>query len=284
MIEIIKTVGEMQDRIKKLRNQRKRIGLVPTMGYLHDGHLSLIQLAREKSDKVVTSIFVNPTQFGPNEDFLQYPRDLERDARLAEGAGCDIIFCPSATEMYPSNYFTYVDVREITDVLCGRSRPGHFTGVTTVVCKLFNIVKPHIAVFGQKDAQQAIVIRQMVQDLNFDLEIIVAPTIREEDGLAQSSRNELLAAQERKDATVLYRALQHAKTLVNEGITDPVIIKNEMKKIISRVKTSAIDYIAVVDNRTLQEIETIRGEVLIALAVKVGAARLIDNMVVTTAR
>ena len=283
MIEIIKTVGEMQGKVEKLRTQGKKIGLVPTMGYLHEGHLSLIRLAREQCDLVVTSIFVNPTQFGPNEDFLQYPRDLDRDIRLAEQAGCDIIFYPSDTEMYPPGYLTYLDVKKITQVLCGQSRPGHFQGVTTIVCKLFNIVKPHIAVFGQKDAQQATVIRQMVQDLNFDLEIIVAPTIRDADGLAKSSRNAFLTSQERKDATVLYRALQHAGTLVNEGITDADIVKNEMKKIIMSVETSTIDYIAVVNNSTLHDIKTIRGEVLIALAVKIGSTRLIDNMILKTA-
>jgi len=264
-----------------LRRDGKIIGFVPTMGYLHEGHLSLLRIARQKSDVTVMSIFVNPTQFGPNEDFDRYPRDFARDEKLAEANGCDIVFYPSIEEMYPQPYLTYVNVEKITTGLCGASRPGFFRGVTTVVTKLFNIVKPHLAVFGQKDAQQAIVVRQMVRDLNFDLEIVIAPIVREPDGLAMSSRNTYLSESERKEAVVLYKALMHAKKLIEAGERDAEFLKREMSKIINSAPSARIDYVAIVDAYQLRELLKLEGEVLIALAVWIGNTRLIDNLIIT---
>ncbi len=277
-VRLIKSIPEMQSEAESLRLAGKRIGFVPTMGYLHEGHLSLVRLARERADVVVVSIFVNPTQFGPNEDYDRYPRDLNRDLQLAEEAGADIVFNPSVEEMYPQPYHTYVLVEKLTEPLCGASRPNFFRGVTTVVTKLFHIVKPHFAVFGQKDAQQAIVIQQMVRDLNFDLDIIVAPIVREQDGLAMSSRNTYLNPQERQDALVLYRALQKARQLVDGGERRSEVILEEMRKIVRSVPSSRIDYIAIVDAETLEDVRELRGDVLIALAVWIGQTRLIDNM------
>jgi len=279
-VRLIENVREMQSEAESLRLAGKRIGFVPTMGYLHEGHLSLVRIARQRSDVVVVSIFVNPTQFGPTEDYDRYPRDLERDLRLAEEAGADIVFHPSVDQMYPQPYYTYVNVEKLTEPLCGASRPGFFRGVTTVVAKLFNIVKPHLAVFGQKDAQQAIVIKQMVRDLNFDVEIVVGPIVREPDGLAMSSRNTYLNPQEREDALVLYRSLQKAKELIDLGERNASNIKREMEKIITSVPTSRIDYVSIVDAQTLDEVENLSGEVLIAVAVWIGKARLIDNLAV----
>ena len=281
-MKIISKTTEMTAAAEAARNAGTRIGLVPTMGYLHEGHLSLIRLAREKCDLMVTSIFVNPTQFAEGEDLETYPRNLKRDVRLAEEAGTDIIFAPPVSEMYPERYLTYVRVGEITQKLCGKSRPAHFQGVTTVVAKLFNIVKPHIAVFGQKDAQQAIVIKKMVRDLNFDLEILVGPIVREKDGLALSSRNVYLSAQERQDALVLSRALGETERLIKSGVDDPVAVKEKIKEILLSVDSSAIDYIAVVDGRTLDDLTRITGTVLIALAVRFGRTRLIDNILIET--
>ncbi|MDZ7372635.1 MAG: pantoate--beta-alanine ligase [candidate division KSB1 bacterium] len=279
-MRVIESVREMQSEAESLRLAGKRIGFVPTMGYLHEGHLSLVRIARQHSDVVVVSIFVNPTQFGPQEDYNRYPRDLERDLRLLEKEATDIVFHPSAEEMYPPPYYTYVEVEKLTEPLCGAFRPGHFRGVTTVVCKLFHIVKPHLAVFGQKDAQQARVIQQMVRDLNFDVEIVVAPIVREPDGLAMSSRNTYLSPQERQDALVLYRSLCRAKELISLGERDPRRIRNEMEGVLRSVPTSRIDYIAMVDPDTLEEVSQLTGRVMIALAVWIGNARLIDNMVV----
>jgi len=279
-MDIIRTVKEMQQRAEELRLAGRRIGFVPTMGYLHEGHLSLLNLARKHSDITVMSIFVNPTQFGPNEDYDRYPRDFARDERLARERGCDILFYPSVHEMYPKPYRTYVSVEEITDVLCGASRPGHFRGVATVVTKLFNIVKPHVAVFGQKDAQQAIVIKQMVRDLNMDVEILVAPIVREPDGLAMSSRNTYLNEKERQDALVLYRSLKKAEELIRQGERDASRIKQEMKTMIRSADTAKIDYVEIVDTTNLKSLDTLKGEVLIALAVWIGKTRLIDNTIV----
>lgn len=279
-MDIIRTVKEMQQRAEELRLEGRRIGFVPTMGYLHEGHLSLLNLARKHSDITVMSIFVNPTQFGPNEDYDRYPRDFARDERLARERGCDILFYPSVHEMYPKPYRTYVSVEEITDVLCGASRPGHFRGVATVVTKLFNIVKPHVAVFGQKDAQQAIVIKQMVRDLNMDVEILVAPIVREPDGLAMSSRNTYLNEKERQDALVLYRSLKKAEELIRQGERDASRIKQEMETMIRSADTAKIDYVEIVDTTNLKSLDTLKGEVLIALAVWIGKTRLIDNTIV----
>lgn len=281
-MRVITKVKEMQKVADELRKEGKIIGVVPTMGYLHEGHLSLIRIAKEKSDVVITTIFVNPLQFAPNEDYDKYPRDLERDVKLAQSAGCDIIFHPSVEEMYPENFLTYVEVEKLTKVLEGEFRPTHFRGVTTVVAKLFNITKPHIAVFGQKDAQQALIIKQMVRDLNFDIEIIVAPIVRESDGLAMSSRNVYLSESERKDATVLYQSLKLAEKLIEEGERNSGVIISKMEELIKSKPTAKIDYIAIVDPNTLEKVENLSEgkEYLIALAVRIGSTRLIDNTLV----
>lgn len=277
-MKIIGSVAAMQAEAEALRRDGRSIGFVPTMGYLHEGHLSLLRIARQRADITVMSIFVNPTQFGPNEDLERYPRNFERDERLARKEGCDILFYPTLEEMYPEPYRTYVTVEEITQVLCGKSRPTHFRGVTTIVAKLFNIVKPNFAVFGQKDAQQAIIIKQMVRDLNFDLEILTGPIVREPDGLAMSSRNVYLSAEERKDALKLYQSLTEAKKLIEGGERDAARIKKNIEHILRQGKSAKIDYIEIVDTSNLKSMEKIQGEVLIALAVFIGKTRLIDNI------
>lgn len=270
----------MQRRSDLLRREGKRIGFVPTMGALHEGHLSLLRLAKKKSDVPVVSIFVNPTQFGPYEDFDRYPRDLEKDKRLLREERCEILFFPPVEEMYPKGFKSYVHVEELTEGLCGRFRPGHFQGVTTVVTKLFNIVKPHLAVFGQKDAQQAIVIQRMVKDLDFDIEILLAPTVREKDGLAMSSRNQNLSKREREKAALLYQSLERAREMIEGGEGKAKRVVVEMKKMISKNGIKNIDYVELVDPGNLKPVKTIRGRVLIALAVWVGKTRLIDNLLV----
>lgn len=270
----------MQKRADEYRVGGKRIGLVPTMGYLHEGHLSLVRIAREQADVVVTSVFVNPAQFGPGEDFQDYPRDFERDKRSLQDAGCDVIFNPSVEEMYPKGFESHVEVERMTKVLCGRSRPAHFRGVTTVVAKLFNIVKPHFAVFGQKDYQQARVIQRMVADLNFDVEIIIAPIVREADGLALSSRNEYLSPRQRQEATVLFKALNYAEKEIKKGERNVGGIIRGVRRLIGGVSPTEIDYISIVDPEGLEEISTITGDVLVALAVRFGKARLIDNRLI----
>ncbi len=277
---VIKTVSQMQQRAETLRKEGKVIGFVPTMGYLHEGHLSLIRIARKRADVVVVSIFVNPTQFGPGEDLDRYPRDFERDLLLAGDAGADIIFYPSADEMYARDYLTYVEVERITKRLCGISRPTHFRGVTTICTKLFNAVKPHFAVFGEKDFQQAVVIKKMVKDLNFDIEIITGPIIREKDGLAMSSRNTYLSPEERRDALSLYESLQIAEQKIREGERDPNVVKSAVIDHIKSKKTARIDYVSIVDPETLEDLDSIKDKALIALAVYIGNTRLIDNRVV----
>ncbi|MEO0087294.1 MAG: pantoate--beta-alanine ligase [candidate division WOR-3 bacterium] len=279
-MKVVKKIKEMQKIADQLRKKGKIIGFVPTMGYLHKGHLSLVKIAKRKSDVCVVSIFVNPLQFGPKEDYQIYPRDFQRDKKLLAELGVDIIFYPSEKEMYPEPCLTYVQVKKLSEGLCGRSRPGHFEGVATVVTKLFNIVKPHIAVFGQKDYQQAVIIKKMAKDLNFDIKIIVAPTVREKDGLACSSRNIYLNEKERKEATVLYRSLMLAKKMIKEGEKDPEKIIKEMEKIITTESSGKIDYIEIVDAKTLEPLKEITGKVCIALAVFFGKARLIDNILV----
>jgi len=279
-MKIIKTVKEMQAEAEKLRQAGRVIGFVPTMGYLHEGHLSLVRIARERADVVIVSIFVNPTQFGPNEDLEKYPRDFERDERLAEEAGADIIFYPSEKEMYPAGYLTYVTVDEITKTLCGASRPTHFRGVITICAKLFHAVKPHLAVFGQKDAQQAVVIRRMVKDLDFDMEIVVGPIIREEDGLAISSRNSYLSPEEREEALSLHQSLKMAEEMVRKGERRTRDIVDKMRKLIEEKKRTQIDYIDVIHPETLKPLEMIENRALIALAIFVGKTRLIDNTIV----
>lgn len=281
-MDIVKVVAEMQRRGETFRNQGSRIGLVPTMGYLHEGHASLIRKAKELSDVVVTSIFVNPTQFGPDEDFERYPRDFERDKAIAAKSGADILFCPEPAEMYQEGYRTVVEPGAVSKILEGSVRPNHFRGVATVVAKLFHITKPHVAVFGQKDAQQAFVIQQMVRDLHFDVQVVVAPIVREQDGLAMSSRNVYLKGDERKNALVLSRSLVHAGERVKTGETSVKRIKEEMLKILSGGNPTSIDYIAFVHLKTFEEVQTIESpNVLIVLAVRFGTTRLIDNAIVS---
>jgi len=275
-MEIAKTIAEM----KKLRAQlTEPVGFVPTMGYLHEGHLSLVRRARIDNPSVVVSIFVNPTQFGPQEDFKQYPRNTERDLALLEKDKTDVVFMPSAEEMYPPGSDSWVEVGEITRCLEGASRPTHFRGVTTVVAKLFNIVEPTRAYFGQKDAQQAIVITKMVTDLNMNLEVITLATMREPDGLAMSSRNIYLNPDERESAVVLSQALSLAQELFAGGETDAGIIRREMTELIKQQPLADIDYISIADALTLKELEVVNPPAVVSLAVKFGATRLIDNMV-----
>jgi pantoate--beta-alanine ligase len=281
MAVVIQNVGEMQRTSDLLRARGKRIGVVPTMGFLHQGHLSLIEMARQSADSVVTTVFVNPAQFGPSEDFARYPRDLDRDTRLATDAGTDFIFAPDTQDMYPPGYHTTVDVERITEVLEGKSRPGHFRGVATVVAKLFMITKPHLAVFGQKDAQQVAVVRRMMLDLNFDLELIVCPTVRERDGLALSSRNVYLSTIERSQAPVLFRSLKLAEDLILHGERSSATVILRMKELIERETEARIDYVSVSDATTLEELAECKGNLLVSLAVRFGNTRLIDNVTLT---
>lgn len=269
----------MQVVAERLRSQG-RVGFVPTMGALHEGHQELVKKAKLLADFVVVSIFVNPIQFGPKEDFRRYPRNFKQDRRLLTKLGVDVIFYPDVKQMYPNDFSTYVEVEGLTRHLCGRSRPGHFRGVATVVAKLFHIVKPHIAVFGQKDAQQAQVIKRMVQDLNFDIRIVVVPTVREPDGLAISSRNTYLTPAQRRQAPVLYQSLQMAARLIRSGVTDAGKVRQAMRQLISRQPDARIDYVEIVDWESLEPVRKIEGKVLIALAVYFGRARLIDNIIV----
>lgn len=279
-MKIIRSPHKMQQIAKKIHLQKKTIGFVPTMGYLHQGHLNLIKIARQKSDVVVVSIFVNPIQFGPKEDLLTYPRDFKRDKKLLAKEQVDYIFYPSVKAMYPKNYATFIELPSLSNGLCGKSRPGHFKGVATVVAKLFNIVQPDLAVFGQKDAQQAIIIKQMTKDLNFPIKIIIAPTTREKDGLAMSSRNIYLSKAEREQATVLHHALKHAQKMIKDGEKNAHKIKALMEELIESMPDAKIDYIEIVNADNLQPTKEIKGKVLIALAVKFGKARLIDNALI----
>lgn len=279
-MQVVRDIAGLRSIIKNARRSGESVGFVPTMGFLHEGHLSLVRRAREENDLVVLSIFVNPLQFGMNEDFEDYPRDLENDSAMAESAGCHLIFAPSLREMYPSGYVTFVDVERLTETLCGASRPGHFRGVTTVVAKLFNIVAPDRAYFGQKDAQQALVIQRMVRDLNMDLEVVVMPIIREEDGLAMSSRNAYLSPEERKAAAILYKSLQLAEEHIRQGEHDADAIRKLIRETIKTEPLAEIDYIAVTDAGELTEAREIESSTLIALAVRFGKTRLIDNIIV----
>ena len=256
-----------------------KVGLVPTMGYLHEGHLSLIRRSRQDCEHVVVSIFVNPTQFGPKEDLSKYPRDLDRDLSLLEPLGVDLVWTPSDEDMYPSGYQTWVEVEGITRPLEGAMRPGHFRGVTTVVAKLFNAVQPHRAYFGQKDAQQAAVIRQMARDLGYPLEVVVCPTVREPDGLAMSSRNVYLDPEQRKAATVLYRSLCAAKEAYDDGERDAEKIRGKMKEVLASEPLADVQYVSCADYDTLEELETVTGKALLSMAAFVGKTRLIDNMI-----
>jgi pantoate--beta-alanine ligase len=272
-MKILKTVAEVREAYSP-----EEVGLVPTMGYLHEGHLSLIAKARRENRLVVASIFVNPTQFGPSEDYAAYPRDLARDAKLAQEAGCDFIFAPSPQEMYASNFSTYVNVEGITQKLCGISRPSHFRGVATVVSKLFNIIRPTRAYFGQKDAQQALVLRRMVADLNFPLEIRTAPTVREADGLARSSRNTYLNAEERRAAPALYRSLLAAKAAFAQGERRAEKLLAAAQDVLALEPRVQIEYLSLVDPLTLEDVSAVEKQALLALAAKCGQVRLIDNV------
>jgi pantoate--beta-alanine ligase len=281
-MQIIKSPAEMQQTAFALRAAGKRLGCVPTMGFLHAGHLSLVALARERSDVVVLTLFVNPTQFGPKEDLAKYPRDFERDATLCRDAGVDILFAPEAGTMYAPDASLYVVEEKLSRGLCGAARPGHFRGVCTVVAKLFNLCLPHVAVFGAKDAQQLRVLRRMTRDLNFPIEIVAGPIIREPDGLAMSSRNVYLSADERQQALVLKRALDEAARLFHAGERATAPLKAAMEQIIAQAPAAKIDYIEIVEDDTLEPVATLAKPALIVLAVFVGKTRLIDNMVLGT--
>jgi pantoate--beta-alanine ligase len=283
-MNIIKTVKEMQLCADSARFERKKIALVPTMGYLHEGHLSLVRIARKICDLLVVSIFVNPSQFAPHEDFDAYPRDFQRDYDMIEAEGVDIIFAPETDELYPAGFQTYVSLEKIPTHLCGISRPTFFRGVATVVTKLFNIVKPHKAVFGKKDYQQLLVIRRMTSDLHMDIDIIGGETIREHDGLAMSSRNTYLTKAQRASALSLNKALKSAQAAIESGITNASRIITQAKEFISSHPETHIDYVTICDPETLEDIQLINRPVLMALAVKVGSTRLIDNITLSTTK
>ncbi len=278
-MDIIESIGDLRKAIRKARSAGRTIGVIPTMGYLHDGHLSLMRRARKENDLVVATVFVNPAQFGPNEDFGAYPRDARRDIDLMQAEHVDIAFMPESADLYPDGYATYVDVQgPMTRALCGASRPGHFKGVTTIVAKLFHLTAPHRAYFGQKDAQQVAVIRRMAHDLNFDLEVVACPTVRESDGLAMSSRNSYLSESQRADAVVISQALFEARDLIAGGEKRAGKVIDHIRTRIEAVGQADIDYISVVDVNTLKDLEVLEGSVLIAVAVKFGNTRLIDNL------
>jgi pantoate--beta-alanine ligase len=274
-MQVTKTVEETRKQVKQWKKEGKTIGLVPTMGFLHEGHASLIRKCREQNDIVVVSDFVNPTQFGPNEDLEAYPRDFERDSKLCESLGADLIFAPSPEDMYHDPH-AFVSIDTLSETLCGKTRPIHFKGVCTVVTKLFHIVAPDRAYFGEKDAQQLAIIRKMVKDLNFDIEIVGCPIVREEDGLAKSSRNTYLNAEERKAALCLSRAVKAGKEVIYTG-ADAKEVLNPMKAIIEAESLARIDYVMMVDALTMQQVEKVDRDVLVAMAVYIGKTRLIDN-------
>ena len=280
-IKIKSSPIEIRNQVKEWRRQGLTVGLVPTMGYLHEGHQSLIKKSVEQNDKTVVSVFVNPIQFGPNEDLATYPRDLDRDARLCEETGADLIFHPEPSDMYEDDFCTFVDMDRVTKNLCGKTRPTHFRGVCTVCSKLFHIVGPDRAYFGQKDAQQLAVIRRMVRDLNFDLEIVGCPIIREDDGLAKSSRNTYLSPQEREAATVLHKALMLGRKAIEDGENNTTIVKELIRQTIEAEPLSKIDYVEIVDFDSIEPIDEIRQNTLIAVAVYIGSTRLIDNEIIS---
>jgi len=279
-MNLIERPREMQECSLKLRREGRRIGLVPTMGFLHEGHAALIRRARTLADWCVVSVFVNPTQFGPHEDFTAYPRDPQRDAELCRACGADALFRPAAADMYAADHSVYVDERDLSAGLCGAFRPGHFRGVLTVVAKLFNLVQPDVAVFGQKDAQQARLIQRLVRDLNFPVHVVIEPTVREPDGLALSSRNAYLNADERRRALSLSQALRRAEALVREGERDAERLKAAMRPILEAAAPTEIQYLEIVNYQTLRPTPQVAGPTLIAVAVKFGKTRLIDNVIV----
>lgn len=280
-MNIITTIDELKKEIKEIKAQNKQIGFVPTMGYLHEGHRSLMKKAREENEVVVLSIFVNPLQFGPNEDLESYPRDFARDQKAAEEEGVDIIFHPDPAEMYPEELSVTVQVKKRTNVLCGASRPGHFDGVATVLTKLFHLVQPDRAYFGKKDAQQAAVVEGLVQDFNFPLQVVPVDTVREPDGLAKSSRNIYLTEKERAQAPALYRSLKLGEDMIRAGERNPETIISVIKDKILTETSGEIDYVNLLSYPNLETIETIQGTCIIALAVKFSKARLIDNIILT---
>ncbi len=280
-MKIVAETEEVREQMRRWRKEGLSVGLVPTMGYLHEGHKSLIDKAVQQNDRVVVSVFVNPIQFGPGEDLATYPRDLERDAALCEAAGASLIFHPEKENMYFDDFCTFVDMDGLTKGLCGKTRPTHFRGVCTVVSKLFHIVQPDRAYFGQKDAQQLAVIRRMVRDLNFDLEIVGCPIIREEDGLAKSSRNTYLSQEERAAAVILHKGLLRGEEMIRNGERDASAVIREITGIIESEPLARIDYVEVVDFDRIEKIDTIEGNVLAAVAVYIGKTRLIDNFIYT---
>lgn len=276
-MKIVTTIAEAKEQIKEWRSQGLSVGLVPSMGYLHEGHASLMKEAVKQMDKVAVSVFVNPTQFGPGEDYDSYPRDLDHDIAICEEQGVDLIFHPSVEEMYGKNYNTYVTMETLGDELCGKSRPIHFRGVCTVVTKLFNIITPDKAFFGQKDAQQLAIIKRMVKDLNMNLEVVGCPIIREDDGLAKSSRNTYLSPEERQAALILSKTIFMGQEMVKNGERDVKTLLDAMKANIETEPLAKIDYVEVVDGETMQKVEKIEESVLVAMAVYIGSTRLIDN-------
>ena len=278
-MEIVKTIKEVRQQVKQWKKEGLSIGLVPTMGYLHEGHKSLIDKAVTENDRVVVSVFVNPIQFGPNEDFKTYPRNMDNDKKLCESSGASLIFNPEPSEMYFENKSTNVDVGGLTEVLCGAKRPGHFSGVCIVVSKLFNIVSPGRAYFGEKDAQQLAVIKRMVRDLNFDIKVIGCPIIREKDGLAKSSRNTNLSQEERQAALVLEKSLKQAEKLLENGVKDTLLVKKLIEEQLNKEPLAKIDYVEIVDSESLKPVKEINKTVLIAIAVFIGKIRLIDNFI-----
>jgi len=283
-MEVVKATESVRVLVKAARSEGKKVGFVPTMGALHVGHIFLIEAAVKECDFVVVSIFVNPTQFGEGEDFEKYPRPLKADLDICRKGGVDVVFLPTPEQMYPTENITWVNVEKLTETLCGQSRPGHFRGVATVCAKLFNIVAPDIAFFGAKDAQQAVVIKRMVADLNMPVDIVVCPTVREPSGLAVSSRNKYLSEEQKKDATSIYRSLQKCEEMIKAGTKDTGIIITEMQKILNQVPSIEIEYVSIVDAESLQIIDHIIGEVLAAVSVRIGQARLIDNIPVDSDR
>lgn len=281
MIPVIKTIDEVKRQVKEWKKQGLEVGLVPTMGFLHEGHVSLIKRAVAECDRVVVSDFVNPMQFSKSEDLEGYPRDIDTDARLCEEAGADMVFNPEPIEMYPEGFCSKVSMTGLQSELCGKSRPGHFGGVCTVCNKLFNIVSPDRAYFGEKDAQQLAIVKHMVKDLNMNLEIVGCPTVREEDGLAKSSRNSYMNEEERKSAVILYKALTEGRKMIEAGERNPQAVIDKMTEIVSSEPRAEIDYIDIVDALTIEKIDAIQGEILMAMAVFIGKTRLIDNIMIT---
>jgi len=279
-MEVARTIQSVRKLVQTAHAKGKTIGCVPTMGALHIGHISLIEAAARQTDFIIVSIFVNPTQFGPSEDFEKYPRPFDKDIEICKKHGVDVVFAPTPQEMYPGENLTWVNMGKLTEPLCGQFRPEHFRGVTTVCAKLFNIVAPDMAFFGQKDAQQAIVIKRMAADLNMPLEIVVCPTIREPDGLAVSSRNQYLTEKQRKDATLIYKSLQKCRETIEAGVTNNKEIIDQMRKILNQIPSAKIEYISIVNAETLESIDQVAGKILAAVAVKVGSTRLIDNILV----